>query len=73
MSQQSEAISEGMYSFGQRVSRIDRSMSKTQAMIDDVSAQIEAGVLSPVDKLPAGAELCRQYDVSGVVVRGAIQ
>ncbi|MEU7995470.1 GntR family transcriptional regulator [Micromonospora sp. NPDC049060] len=34
-------------------------------------AQIQSGELSPGDKLPSTSELCRQHDVSAIVVRQA--
>lgn len=48
-----------------------RPTSKTQAMIQDISRQIQDGTLRPGDRLPSAAQLCRQYTVSTAVVRGA--
>ncbi len=46
--------------------------SKTQAVIDNITRQIEDGVLRPGDRLPSAVQLCEQYDVSITVVRGAV-
>jgi GntR family transcriptional regulator len=46
--------------------------SKTRAIIDDITGQIEDGVLKPGDRLPSAVQLCEQYDVSTTVVRGAM-
>ena len=46
--------------------------SKTQRIIDDITAQIAAGQLRPGDQLPSAAELRAQYEVSITVVRAAI-
>ena len=45
----------------------------TRLMIEDITQQIEAGLLKPGDKLPSRAELGRRYEVSGMVVHGAVQ
>jgi GntR family transcriptional regulator len=47
--------------------------SKTQHLIDDITAQIESGRLQPGDRIPSTAELRIQYDVSITVVRNAVQ
>ena len=47
--------------------------SKTQLIIDDITAQITSGRLKPGDRLPSTAELRAQYDVSITVVRNAVQ
>ena len=47
--------------------------SKTQQVIDDVTAQIASGQLKPGDRLPSTAELRAHYDVSITVVRNAMQ
>ena len=47
--------------------------SKTQQVIDDITAQIESGQLRPGDRLPSTAELRAQYGVSITVVRNAVQ
>ncbi|GAA4694004.1 winged helix-turn-helix domain-containing protein [Phytohabitans rumicis] len=47
--------------------------SKTQQVIDDISAQIASGQLKPGDRLPSTAELRAQYGVSITVVRNAVQ
>jgi GntR family transcriptional regulator len=47
--------------------------SKTQWLIDDISAQIESGRLQPGDRLPSTSELRTQYGVSITVVRNAVQ
>jgi GntR family transcriptional regulator len=47
--------------------------SKTQHVIDDITAQIESGRLKPGDRLPSTAELKAQYGVSITVVRNAVQ
>lgn len=47
--------------------------SKTQRLIDDISAQIRSGVLKPGDKLPSGREMRDQYGVSQMTVRMAIE
>ncbi len=46
--------------------------SKTQAVIENITRQIEDGVLQPGDRLPSAARLCEQYEVSITVVRGAV-
>ncbi len=46
--------------------------SKTQAIIDDITRQIEDEVLKPGDRLPSAAQLCEQYEVSITVVRDAV-
>ncbi|MEU7754670.1 GntR family transcriptional regulator [Micromonospora sp. NPDC049101] len=38
-----------------------------------VRGQIKSGELAPGDKLPSTSELCRQHDVSAIVVRQAIK
>ncbi|MEO3821107.1 winged helix-turn-helix domain-containing protein [Plantactinospora sp. B24E8] len=45
---------------------------KWAQIVDSIRAQIAAGDLKPGDKLPSTAELCKQYDVSAIVVRQAI-
>jgi len=47
--------------------------SKTQHLIDDITAQIASGRLKPGDRLPSTAELRAQYEVSITVVRNAVQ
>jgi len=47
--------------------------SKTQKIIDDVTAKIRSGDLRPGDKLPSGAEMRAQYAVSQMTVRMAIE
>jgi GntR family transcriptional regulator len=46
--------------------------SKTRAIIDDLTRQIEDGVLQPGDRLPSAVQLCEQYEVSITVVRDAV-
>ena len=46
--------------------------SKTQAVIDNITRQIEDGVLQPGDRLPSAVQLREQYEVSTTVVRGAM-
>ncbi len=46
--------------------------SKTRAIIDDITRQIEDEVLKPGDRLPSAARLCEQYEVSITVVRDAV-
>jgi len=46
--------------------------SKTQMIINDLSAKISSGDLKPGDRLPSTAELCDQYGVSLTTVRAAI-
>lgn len=45
--------------------------SKTQQLIDWISAEISSGRLKVGDKLPSAAELRAQHDVSITVVREA--
>jgi DNA-binding FadR family transcriptional regulator len=47
--------------------------SRTQQVIDDITAQIESGRLQPGDRLPSTAELRTEYGVSITVVRNAMQ
>jgi GntR family transcriptional regulator len=53
--------------------RASRSIPMKQVIIEDVTGQIERGVLRPGDRLPSTAELCRQYGVSSIVVANAMQ
>ncbi len=46
--------------------------SKTRAVIDNITRQIEDGVLKPGDRLPSAVQLCEQYEVSITVVRDAV-
>lgn len=46
--------------------------AKWAQIADGIRAQIQSGELSPGDKLPSTSELCRQHDVSAIVVRQAI-
>lgn len=46
--------------------------AKWAQIVDDIRAQIASGELSPGDKLPSTSQLCKQYDVSAIVVRQAI-
>jgi GntR family transcriptional regulator len=46
--------------------------SKTRRLIDDITQQIEDGMLKPGDQLPSAAQLRKQYEVSITVVRGAM-
>lgn len=48
-------------------------ISKTQKIIDDLTADIESGRLRPGDQLPSAAELRATYDVSISPVRDAIR
>ncbi|GIG89948.1 winged helix-turn-helix domain-containing protein [Plantactinospora endophytica] len=45
---------------------------KWAQIVDSIRAQIATGDLRPGDKLPSTSELCKQYDVSAIVVRQAI-
>ncbi|MBE1492271.1 GntR family transcriptional regulator [Plantactinospora soyae] len=45
---------------------------KWAQIVDSIRAQIASGDLRPGDKLPSTTELCKQYDVSAIVVRQAI-
>lgn len=47
--------------------------TKTQRVIDDVTAQIKAGTLHPGDKLPSAREMRERYNVSQMTVRMAIE
>ncbi|WP_433117085.1 winged helix-turn-helix domain-containing protein [Micromonospora sp. CA-246542] len=40
-----------------------------QQIADDISRQIESGVLKPGDKLPSTRQLCDLYEVSETVIR----
>ncbi|MEU1589525.1 winged helix-turn-helix domain-containing protein [Micromonospora sp. NPDC005710] len=46
--------------------------AKWALIADGIRAQIKSGELAPGDKLPSTAELCREHDVSAIVVRQAI-
>lgn len=46
--------------------------AKWALIADGIRAQIKSGELAPGDKLPSTSELCRQHDVSAIVVRQAI-
>ncbi|MFG1885198.1 winged helix-turn-helix domain-containing protein [Micromonospora sp. NPDC049102] len=46
--------------------------AKWALIADGIRAQIQSGELAPGDKLPSTSELCRQHDVSAIVVRQAI-
>lgn len=46
--------------------------AKWALIADGIRAQIKSGELGPGDKLPSTSELCRQHDVSAIVVRQAI-
>lgn len=46
--------------------------TKTQALIDHLKGQIDAGVLKPGDRLPSAAQLRAEHGVSITVVREAI-
>ncbi len=48
-------------------------VSKTRAIIDDITRQIRDGVFAPGDRLPSAAELRARYGVSITVVRGAVR
>ncbi|HEX6967366.1 MAG TPA: winged helix-turn-helix domain-containing protein [Micromonosporaceae bacterium] len=45
---------------------------KWEQIVDHIRGQIESGELSPGDKLPSTAQLCKEYGVSTTVVRQAI-
>ena len=45
---------------------------KWAQIVDSIRAQIASGDLRPGDKLPSTSELCKQYDVSAIVIRQAI-
>jgi DNA-binding FadR family transcriptional regulator len=47
--------------------------SLTRLVIDDISQQIDNGVLKPGGRLPSAAQLRQRYGVSITVVRGAVQ
>jgi DNA-binding GntR family transcriptional regulator len=47
--------------------------SKTQGLIEAITARIRAGEFGPGDKLPSGRELCEEYGVSMMVVRMAVE
>ncbi|SCE68155.1 regulatory protein, gntR family [Micromonospora haikouensis] len=40
-----------------------------QQIADDITRQIESGVLKPGDRLPSTRQLCEQYEVSETVIR----
>ncbi|MBQ1017336.1 MULTISPECIES: winged helix-turn-helix domain-containing protein [Micromonospora] len=40
-----------------------------QQIADDITRQIESGVLKPGDKLPSTSQLCALYEVSETVIR----
>ncbi|MGI5519578.1 winged helix-turn-helix domain-containing protein [Micromonospora sp. CA-259024] len=46
--------------------------AKWALIADGIRAQIKSGEVAPGDKLPSTSELCRQHDVSAIVVRQAI-
>lgn len=46
--------------------------SKTQKIIDDITAKIESGELGPGDRIPSAAQLRAQHGVSITVVRDAV-
>lgn len=46
--------------------------AKWAQIADGIRAQIQSGELAPGDKLPSTSELCRQHNVSAIVVRQAI-
>ncbi|MGW5560013.1 winged helix-turn-helix domain-containing protein [Micromonospora sp. NPDC003944] len=46
--------------------------AKWALIADGIRAQIKSGELAPGDKLPSTSELCRQHDVSAIVIRQAI-
>lgn len=48
------------------------SRSKTQQIIDDLTAQITAGTLKPGDRIPSARELRERYGTSSTPVRDAI-
>lgn len=48
------------------------SRSKTQKIIDSLTAQIAAGTLKPGDRIPSARELREQFGTSGTPVREAI-
>lgn len=45
---------------------------KWERLADHLRLQIESGELAPGDKLPSTSELCKEHDVSAIVVRQAI-
>ena len=71
MSQRYEAIQGRGASSRHRAGGADRRPSKTQALIQHITAQIESGELKPGDKLPSSAQLRSLHQVSGMVVREA--
>jgi GntR family transcriptional regulator of arabinose operon len=44
-----------------------------QRVADDIRRQIEGGELRPGERLPAFPDLCRQYGVSNITIRGALR
>lgn len=46
--------------------------SKTQKIIDGITAKIESGELGPGDRIPSASQLRAQYGVSITVVRDAV-
>ncbi|MDG4833318.1 winged helix-turn-helix domain-containing protein [Solwaraspora sp. WMMD1047] len=46
--------------------------SKTQKLIDDITAKIASGELAPGDRIPSASELKAQHGVSITVVRDAV-
>jgi GntR family transcriptional regulator len=47
-------------------------VSRTQALIDEISTQIADGRLAAGDQLPTTKQLCTQHQVSCTVVRAAV-
>ncbi len=47
--------------------------TKTQKVIDDITARIQSGELTSGTKLPSAAEMRTQYDVSQMTIRMAIE
>jgi GntR family transcriptional regulator len=45
---------------------------KWEKIADHLRSQIVSGELAPGDKLPSTAQLCKEHDVSAIVVRQAI-
>ena len=46
--------------------------TRKQQIIDDLERKIKSGELLPGAKLPSAAQLCKQYEVSRMTVRLAI-
>ncbi len=44
-----------------------------QSVVEDITAQIERGILTPGERLPSMNALCEQYQVSDITVRAALK